>query len=73
MSTHRKHIRRASGRSVHDRRIKATWPPRRRRRPRPVPIPTPGSLSTVRCTHGWKPVRPTAQRFYETELFGESD
>ncbi|GAA2120612.1 hypothetical protein GCM10009759_69640 [Kitasatospora saccharophila] len=55
---------------------RATIPPRRPRRPRPKPVPTPaqnGPQAADRFRIVLRPVRPTAQRAYEIELFGDLD
>jgi hypothetical protein len=72
-SMHRPHVQRGTSRPSSRRRVKATVPPRRRRRPRPTPQPAPEPTSAARGGRLWKPVRPTAQRAYEVELFTEID
>lgn len=64
----RKHPRHDAGRPTRNRRPKATVPPRRRRRPRP-PVPQP--TSSTHRVYLRRPVRPTAQRIYEAELFSD--
>lgn len=58
-----------TSRPARNRRPKATVPPRRRRRPRP---PAPQPTSDAHRAHR-RPVRPTAQRIYEGELFSDLD
>lgn len=63
--------RQRSARPAGTRRPKATVPPRRKRRPRPKPVSAPQQGAGA-AYHGWlRPVRPTAQRAYEVELFGD--
>lgn len=64
----RKNLRRDASRPARYRRPKATVPPRRRRRPRP-PAPQPPSAAHRAALR--RPVRPTAQRIYEAELFSD--
>lgn len=66
----RKCSMRDTNRPARNRRPMATVPPRRRRRPRP---PAPQPPADTRQGQAWKPVRPTAQRAYEEELFAELD
>lgn len=66
----RNQSRPAGSRPERGRRLKATVPPRRRRRPRP-PAPQPPSASHSGGVR--KPVRPTAQRIYEGDLFDDFD
>ncbi|WP_329611485.1 MULTISPECIES: hypothetical protein [Kitasatospora] len=63
--------RQRSTRPATTRRPKATIPPRRKRRPRPKPVPVPQQGAVTVYPGRLRPVRPTAQRIYEIELFGD--
>ncbi len=71
MTSNQRKSRQHSTRPATTRRPKATIPPRRKRRPRPEPVPAPQQGIATAHSGLLRPVRPTAQRVYEVELFGD--
>lgn len=71
MTSIQRKSRHRSTRPATTRSSKATIPPRRKRRPRPNPVPAPQQGAAAAYPGRLRPVRPTAQRIYEIELFGD--